>query len=230
MDISDRPRSTRTRPAKPALSEDGILEVAMRILREEGLEAVTMRRLAAELDTGPASLYVYVSGRDQLRSAMLDRVAGQIPLQAPDPARWREQLHALMNDLVAALSSHPGIAMVAVANPPTGERTLLVAEHLMGILRAGGIRDQDAAWSADILPLIATASAIEADAYRARGDQAETEEEMIARLSAAFTALPPERFPNITAIAPLMVSGDGDERFAFAIDVILDGLVARAGR
>lgn len=230
MDTSDRTRSTRTRPAKPALSEDAILGVAMRILRDEGLDAVTMRRLAAELDTGPASLYVYVSGREALRAAMLERVAGEIPVTAPDPKRWREQLHALMNGMVAAFNAHPGIATVALANPPTGERTLLVAENLIGLLRAGGIRDQDAAWAADILPLIGTASAIEADVYRARGDEAETEEELVARLSSAFASLPPERFPNITAIAPLMVSGDGDQRFRFAIDVVLDGLVARAGR
>ena len=124
MESPPRPRSTRDRPAKPPLSEDVILDTALRILREEGLEAVTMRRLATELDTGPASLYVYIAGRDELRNAMLDRVAGMIELEAPDPARWREQVHALALGMLRTMEAHPGIATVAVANPPTGERSL----------------------------------------------------------------------------------------------------------
>ena len=61
-----RRRSTRDRPAKAPLSEDAIVEVALAVLKSDGPEAVTMRRVAAALDTGPASLYVYVSGREGL--------------------------------------------------------------------------------------------------------------------------------------------------------------------
>jgi len=222
-----RARSTRDRPAKPPLSEDGILDVAMLILREEGLEAVTMRRLAGELDTGPASLYVYISGRDELRNAMLDRVAGMVELETPDPAQWRAQLHRLMHGLLAAMVAHPGIATVAVANPPTTERSLLAAENMLALLRAGGVTDRDAGWACDILPLITTASAVEAAVHQQRG-QEESDGDFVQRLVQAFAALPPARFPNLTALAPEMTSGDGDERFRFAIDVFLDGLVARA--
>src|SRR5919201_5400621 len=63
MDPSRRPRSTRDRPAKAPLSEEAIVDAALAILKAQGLEAVTMRRDAAALDTGPGSLYVYVSGR-----------------------------------------------------------------------------------------------------------------------------------------------------------------------
>jgi AcrR family transcriptional regulator len=207
------------------LSEDVILDVALRILREEGLEAVTMRRLATELDTGPASLYVYIGGRDELRRAMLDRVSGAVTLQQPDPARWREQLHALVTGLLRALEAHPGIASVAVGDPPSSERTLLVAENMLGLLLAGGIRPQDAAWACDILPLITTAAAMETAVHQSREN---TEEAMVKRLSAVFSGLTAERFPNIVAHGALLVSGDGDDRFTFAIDTFLDGLVARA--
>jgi AcrR family transcriptional regulator len=220
-----RPRSTRDRPAKPPLSEDGILDVAMRILREEGLEAVTMRRLATELDTGPASLYVYIAGRDELRNAMLDRVAGMIELEAPDPSRWREQVQRLMEGMLRTMEAHPGIATVAVANPPTGERSLVVADYLLGLLRAGGIADRDAAWACDILPLIVTASAVESAVHQQRDHN---ESDVINTLTATFSTLPAGRFPNLTALGPEMTSGDGDERFLYAIDVFLAGLVARA--
>jgi AcrR family transcriptional regulator len=227
MESAARPRSTRDRPAKPPLSEDAILDVAIRVLREEGLDAVTMRRLAQELDTGAASLYVYISGRDELRSAMLDRLAGEVELEPPDPAHWRQQVHRLLLRMLESMHGHPGIAMVAVGNPPTTERVMLVAENLAALLRAGGIDGRDAAWACDILPLILTASAVEVDVYRARLDN---QEELVANLRETFSALPPERFPNITALEPHWTAGAGNDRFVFAVDVFLDGLVARAAR
>jgi AcrR family transcriptional regulator len=222
-----RPRSTRDRPAKPPLSEDLIVETALKILREEGLDAVTMRRVATELDTGPASLYVYIGGRDELRWAMLERVAGIVPLDEPDPARWREQVHALLTGWLRAMEAHPGIANVAVGNPPTTERTLQGGEYLLAVLLAGGITPRDAAWALDILPLITTAVAVETAVHIERGH---TEEATVARMAAAFSQLSPERFPNIIEHVSLLTSGTGDERFRFAIDVFLDGLTARAAR
>lgn len=227
MNAIARSRSTRDRPAKPPLSADAIVDAALSILRAEGLEAVTMRRVAAELDTGPASLYVYIAGRDALRHAMLDRVAGTVALEEPDPARWREQLHALLTGWLRAMEAHPGIAAVAVANPPTTGRALLGAESMMSLLLAGGIGPRDAAWACDILPLITTARAMETAAHAARGSSAEA---TAVRLDAAFAALPAERFPSLARHADELVSGSAEERFAFAVDVFLDGLVARAAR
>ena len=95
-DPAHRPRSTRDRPAKPPLSEDAVVDAALALLKAEGLDSVTMRRVAAALDTGPASLYVYVSGREGLIQAMRDRVLRTVGLEAPDPERWRAQVHALL--------------------------------------------------------------------------------------------------------------------------------------
>jgi len=228
--VRGRPRSTRGRPAKAPLSEEVIVDTALEILRAEGLDAVTMRRVASELDTGPASLYVYIRGRDELRAAMLDRVSALVPLPEPDPARWREQVHLLLTRLLRALEAHPGIAQVAVANIPTTARAMDFAENLVAVLRAGGIDSRDAAWACDILPLIVTATAVETAAYQARGAGGQPEQETLAKLLSAFAALPPERYPQLTAHAEEMISGDGDQRFTFAIDTFLDGLVARAAR
>jgi AcrR family transcriptional regulator len=232
VDTTPRPRSTRDRPAKPPLSEDLIVETALEIVRRESLEAVTMRRVATELDTGPASLYVYVGGRDELRHAMLDRVAGSITIEAPDPDHWREQVHRLVRAMLAALEAHPGIARVAVANVPTGENSLRVAESLLALLLAGGIDPQDAAWACDILPLITTASAVETATYVERGktDPLVAESELVQQLTTVFAGLSPARFPNLVALIDELTSGDGDQRFDFAIDTFLDGLVARGQR
>jgi AcrR family transcriptional regulator len=224
MNAAPRQRSTRDRPAKAPLSEAAVVDAALAILKSDGLDAVTMRRVATALDTGPASLYVYVSGREALLQAMQDRIMATVSLEAPDPARWRDQLHALLVRMRHALIEHPGIAATAMAQPPGSEASLLLVENLLGILLAGGIDPQDAAWAADIFALLVNYAAMEADARRVHGrEQAEG-------LYASFTALPPERFPLITAHAAQMVAGDSDERFRVAVDVVIDGVLARAAR
>ena len=226
-----RHRSTRDRPAKAPLSEDAVVDAALAILRSGGLEAVTMRRVAGALDTGPASLYVYVSGREGLLQAMLDRVTATIELEAPDPSRWRAQLHSLLQRTHQALVAHPGIAAMTLADPPTTEAVLLLTENLLGILLAGGLDPQGAAWACDIFVLLVTAAARADDVRcpRGRSDDGDRREQ-VDKLYKTFASLPPDRFPLIAAHAAQMVAGDGDERFRFAIDVVVDGVVARAAR
>src|ERR1700734_3119734 len=161
-----RHRSTRDRPAKAPLSEDAVVDAALAILKSDGLQAVTMRRVAAALDTGAMSLYVYVSGREGLLQAMLHRVTATIDLEAPDPSRWRPQLHSLLLRMHQALVTHPGIAAMTLADPPTTEAVLLLAENLLGILLAGGLDPQDAAWACDIFVALVTAAAREDDVRR----------------------------------------------------------------
>ena len=226
-----RHRSTRDRPAKPPLSEDAVVDAALAILQSDGLQAVTMRRVAAALDTGAASLYVYVSSRESLLQAMLDRVTASIELEPPDPSRWRAQLHSLLQRMHRALVAHPGMAAMTLEDPPTTEVVLRVTENMLGILLAGGLDPQDAAWGCDILVMLVTAVASEDDVRRARGrSDAGDRRAYIDEIHRTFAGLPPDRFPLITAHAAEMVAGDGDERFHFAIDVVVDGMIARAAR
>jgi AcrR family transcriptional regulator len=223
-------RSTRDRPAKAPLSQEAIVDAALAILKSDGLEAVTMRRVAAALDTGAASIYVYVSGREGLFQAMLDRVIATIELEAPDPSRWRAQLHSLLQRMHQALVAHPGIAAMTLADAPTTEAVLLLAENLLAILLAGGLDRQDAAWACDIFVLLVMAAAREHDVRRPRSRSDRGRREQIDALHKTLAGLPPDRFPLIAAHAAQMVAGDGDERFRFAIDVVTDGMLARAAR
>src|SRR5690349_22139394 len=105
------PVSRRDRPAKPALSRAGAVAVALRIMREEGLERVTMRRLATELDTGPASLYVYVQNMAELHGAILDELLAELRLPpAGTGERWRDELIELLSGYTRMLLDHPSLA------------------------------------------------------------------------------------------------------------------------
>ena len=222
------PRSRRERPAKPPLSKDAIVDAALAILKSEGLQAVTMRRVATALDTGAASLYVYVANREALLAEMLDRVTAIVELEPPDPARWREQMHGLLGRMRESFLAYPGTAALALADPPVTGSVLVAAENLLATLSAGGFSPRDAAWSCDILVLLVQAVAAEDDARRSAGSKqfiAEVDE-----LRATLETLPVDRFPMLHTHAADMVSGDRDERFHFAIDVVLDGVQARAAR
>jgi AcrR family transcriptional regulator len=224
-----RQRSTRDRPAKAPLSEDAVVDAALAILKADGLEAVTMRRVAAALDTGAASLYVYVSGREGLLQTMVDRVIATIEVEAPDPSRWRAQLHSLVHRMRHALVAHPGIAAMFLTIPPMTETVLRLTENLLGNQLAGDLDPQDAAWASDIFLLLVTAVASENDARRRRGSDDDYRRD-VDELHTTFAGLPPDRFPSLAAHAAQMVAGDADERFDFAINVVIDGVTARAAR
>jgi hypothetical protein len=97
-------------------------------------------------------------------------------------------------------------------------------ENLLGLLLAGGLDAQDAAWAADIFAAQVTYAAIEAELRRTDTRALATE------VTANFARLPADRFPLINAHATQLVAGDVDERFRYAVDVVIDGVLARTVR
>lgn len=218
-------RSTRDRPAKPPLSERAVIEAGMRVLREEGLDAVTMRRVAKELDTGAASLYVYVDGRVDLLKLLFDEVVGSVPRPPADPARWREQLRQMCLDTLIALEEHPGIARIGLAEVPLGPNALAGADAMMALVLAGGVEPRRAAFAMDALFLLVTANAVETAIGQEREAAGHGPLYDVERLRDTFAGLPPDRYPTLVANADVIVGGEGYERFLFAIDTFIDGLL-----
>jgi AcrR family transcriptional regulator len=221
------PRSRRERPAKPPLSRDAIVAAALEIARTEGIEALSMRRVAQALDTGAASLYVYVADRDELYDLLFDAAVGTVGTEPVDPERWREQLTALAHRMVKMMSEDfPGIALLAMARIPTGDNAMRVAENMLALLKAGGASDQAAAYAADLVSMYATAIAYEASLYRTLYSDPEHEQREVEKLARRFASLDPERYPTMAALGPAMTRGDGQERFELGLDVIINGLLA----
>ena len=215
------------RVARRSLSREAVLDAAMTVLDAEGLDAVTMRRVADELDTGPASLYAHVRHKDDLVDALFDRVIGELDVSAPpDPARWQEQLKQFVRDTRALYASHRDIARASLGRVPIGMHALPVVEWVLAILKAGRVPDQVAAWSADILALYAGAVAYEESIERVTlGDDAAVAE-YHESVHAAFSSLDPQTFPTMTTLARALVTGDGDERFEFGLDMLVRGIAS----
>jgi AcrR family transcriptional regulator len=219
------PRSRRARPAKAPLSRAAVVAAGLGILAAEGLGAVTMRRVAEALDTGPASLYVYVANAQELHRQLMDAVIAEVPLPEPDPARWREQLVELLVASVETLDRYPGIARVAIADIPTGENGVGIVDALLGLLRAGGVPDASAAWGADVLSLYVTGVALERSVYAARGWTEEETDEYHEAVHRAFAAVPADRYPNVAALVPFLTTGGAEDRFRFGVDLLVNGLL-----
>jgi AcrR family transcriptional regulator len=115
----------RLRARGRALNMEQIGRAALKIVDEDGLRELTMRRLADELGTGPASLYRHVSSRDDLLVEVADLVLGE--LHAPDPGlHWREALEQLAHDLRRVLVGHRGLVVVSSNAPLLGPNAMRI--------------------------------------------------------------------------------------------------------
>ncbi|MBC3841222.1 TetR/AcrR family transcriptional regulator [Streptacidiphilus sp. 4-A2] len=216
------PRSRRE-PAKPPLTREGIVGIAVGLMRAEGLERVTMRRLAQELDTGPASLYVYVRNTAELHAAVLDRLLGEVDLgPARAPGDWRDRLTRILHSYIEVLFAHPALARAALVARPFGEHYLDLVEAVLGLLDEGGLPPARAAWALDLLLQYATATAAE---QSTRGQSGGAQEELDA-LARALRDTSRERHPHIAGLGGVLLGGTGQARLAWGFQALISGVLA----
>jgi AcrR family transcriptional regulator len=221
------PVSRRNRPAKPALSQESIVDAALAILDADGLDAVSMRRVAQALDTGPASLYVYVANRDELLALLLDRVAAEVRLPGPDDGRpWRERLVDLALEAISVMGRHRRISLTVFANVPTGPNALSVGEAMIALLAEAGIGRQAQAWAVDMLSLYIAAAATEDSLYRESGPGDLRKNTVASTVRDAFAALSPQRFPHFSDLYPELTYGTSQQRTRWALDAMINGILA----
>ena len=220
----------RQRPARAPLSREAIVDAALRVLDREGSAGLSMRRVADELGTGPASLYWHVASKDALVDLIIDRVAGEVPLPEPDPDRWQEQLREWLIGVRGVFDRHPGVAALTLGRIPTGINVVRWAEWTLVLLRGAGIPDRVAAYAGDLLGLYLGATGYEATLPPMTSASGEvlSLEETTAMMRGYFASLPADQFPNVVATVDELFSGGPEERFALGLDVILRGLASYA--
>jgi AcrR family transcriptional regulator len=228
-----RPVPARARAVREPLTRDQIVQAALRIVAADGLDAVSMRRLAAEFHTGPSSLYAHVANKDELYQLMFDEICRDIPIPAPDPERWQEQIKELARSGYEAMVRHGDVAKAAMAQIPTGPHAMRVSDAMLGILLGAGMDPTKAGWALDRIFLYIVADAYESSLYLRRFDDSaekvhEFFVEFTGQLRDYYESLPEISFPNLRVNAEALVSGDGRERFEFGLDMLIDGLARHA--
>jgi len=217
---------------KERLTTGRIVDAAFALMAREGYDSVSMRSLAKELETGPASLYAHVSSKEQLDQLVLDRIASRLETPEPDPERWQEQLKQLLRDMLRLYREHPGSARAAMATVPSMDNVFRVTDAIMAIALSGGVSPQAAAWFCDLMALYVSAIAYEESIWLTRTgsggdapDHEHLEEEMRETWERAGAA-----YPLVRAYATELTRGTGDDRFEFGIDVLVAGLAGVSER
>jgi AcrR family transcriptional regulator len=219
----------RSGVTRAPLSQDQIVDAGLRIVTEAGIDGVSMRRIAAVFQTGASSLYAHVANKEELLQLMFDRICGDVPIPEPDPERWQDQLKQLARDSHAAMMAHGDLAFAALATVPTGPNAMRVSDSMLAIMLSGGVPPKVAGWALDRIFLYIVADAYESSLYRSKigpsdEDISEYFRVLTEQLAGYYESLPADRYPNLRKHARELIGGDGDERFEFGLDLLIDGL------
>jgi AcrR family transcriptional regulator len=209
---------------KKPITVEAIISTAFGIVEREGYEALTMRRLATALETGPSSLYAHVVNKEDLDELLIGRLCAGIDLPEPDPAAWRQQITGVCTQLRDQYLRYPGISRAAFAAASSNLDTLRLSEGMLAILLAGGIAPATAAWAIDSLSLYVNAYSLEVSLANSRRDRSDggwvvSRDELLLR----FGALP-DTFPNVKRYATELTAGTVHDRFDFTIGLMIAGL------
>jgi AcrR family transcriptional regulator len=216
---------------KPALSLPRIVDAAVRVADAEGLDAVSMGRVAAELGAAPMSLYRHVSAKEALLELMVDAAWGDSPGPPAPGEGWRAGLSRWAWAMRASARHHPWAVRIPINGLPIMPREVVWFENALACLRDTGLTE---ARKASVIMLLAgyvrnlatTEADIEA-AVRTSGLDPSAWMSSYADLLRRLTD--PKRFPALTefiASGVFDAADEPDDEFIFGLDRILDGIEA----
>ena len=213
-------RAARRRPRADGLSTERIIAAALVLVDDEGLEALTVRRLADHLATGSASLYRHVASRDELLVLLVDHVIGEVRYP-PDDVRGRPKVESLSTELRRVLMDHANLVPALTASPLLGPNSMRGTEAgLSGLLEAGFAPAVAVpAYLVLVDYVLGTVFFDTSSAGRASG-MSHSSTDLIAEL-------PAEVFPTLRANQAHFALPSIDDVFAFGLTTFLDGLERR---
>ena len=214
--------SRRGGPVKAPLSRQAIVTEALRQLRRDGLPGMSLRKVATALKTGPASLYAYVDDLQELQALVLDRALGGVDTRGAKRGAWRSNLERLVASYLEVLFASPGLAQLALSAIAVGPNALRITERFLGLLEEAGVDRRTAAWAVDLFLLYATAIAAEHGGREAKHDPANPK----GAVARAVRGVSAGDYPHIHAAREEILSGGGGQRVAWAIDVLLKGILS----
>lgn len=133
------PNNKRAKP--PVLTEDQIVDAALTVIRTEGLNALSMRRLSRELGRSAMAAYWYVEDKQQLLNLVAKKMLAEVPLPAPKSGTWEERLRKVVAGIDAKLREHPGIAEILLQRMLSTDRRLM--NGIFDILLSAGFEDHE---------------------------------------------------------------------------------------
>ena len=218
---------------RQGLSIDEVIAAAMDLSDAEGLEAVTMRRVAQALGVAPMTLYTYVPGKAELLDLMLDAAYAHMPRTDTTGQPWRQRLTAIAEENRLLFETHPWAAAVSTSRPLLGPGQMAKYEHELSVLEGLGLDDveMDAALTY-LLSFVQAWARAAADARAAQRDSAMTDEQWWAAnaplLARVFDA---HAYPTAARVGSAAGAAHGSayspqHAYDFGLQRVLDGLAA----
>ena len=226
-----RPERAAKGPA-PSHSRAEIAAAAIALADAEGIDAVSMRKVAAKLGAGTGTLYRYVARKDDLIDLMIDAVEGEDGGPAPLTGEWRDDLRAFARRARSIMHRHPWVAVLAAGRPTLGPNGLRLAEHTLGAIAGRGLTIDEMLVSVETIQAFVRGYTLgelaEQEAIRRSG--LERDEWMTAHAPYLQKIIDDGQHPLVTRVV-LEAEGphasDQEERgFELGLDRILDGLSA----
>jgi len=211
------------RDRRPQLTRERVVAEALTVIAKEGVEALTMRTLAARLGVVPGALYHHVRNKEQLQDLVLDGVLAEVDFHVDHAQPWTEQIKVLAQRLREVLEQHPGVAGLLKTRDPLGPHSLALAEAFLMPLQAAGFPDRGAGL-AFFLVVDYTVGFAVSSPRTSVNEQRVRDATIRTQLHEFFRSLPPERFPALVALGEHVWLDNRDERFAAGLDVLVDGL------
>lgn len=208
------------------LSPETIIQVAVAIADEEGLGAVSMRRLARELSVTAMALYWHFEDKDHLIDAMAERVVADGQFDDDPSAHWEQRLRAVLTGLVSLLHQHPWMGRPVIERLVPLPNYLAALEIMLDSARQAGLSSQEGAVLAQqAVQAVVTLAENEPETQM---DSAELSAECVAQHD-HLANLPGEQYPNIRAAAgSLTAPQDLEDYYRLGIDMIVGGIATMA--
>jgi TetR/AcrR family tetracycline transcriptional repressor len=210
--------------AQKRLNRDELVTTALAVADAEGLEAVTIRRVAQLHGVTPMALYRHFEDKDGLLLALAERLLSGAVLPEPDDRPWHEQLREVLGSFVDALRPHPNAALLVFQGMVTTEPGLDLTERTLELMTRGGMSvDRSAETASQILGSL-VALAVAAPVPQPGPDPEAREDEARAK-RATLLALSPRRYPHIVAAADTLAAcSDPELYFDRGVDMIVTGI------
>lgn len=213
-------------PARQPLSAERVIEGAVGLADQIGVDALTIRKLADALDTKPMTIYHHVANKDAIIDGMVDQVYGEIDLPLTD-TDWRTAITHRARSARAVLARHPWATPLMDSREAPGPNTLRHLNAVLGCFRSNGFSLRMTAHAIALVDAF-----IFGYALQEAGLPATEGEEAVDMAEAMNAQMPADLYPYLIEISVdhVMVPGyDFGEEFDFGLELILDGLEARLG-
>jgi AcrR family transcriptional regulator len=213
-----------TRNREP-LTRDRVIEAALRVMDGEGLEAVSMRRVAREVGVEAMSLYHHVEDKEDLLDGVCERVMAEFDF--PEPVDdWAENCRRGARAWRRLLQAHPSVMRLFAEQrgPVRSIDSMRPMEYALEILGSSGLSDRDTAQA-----FHAFGGYIQGFVMMELGSIAGGSDAAHLKAHAELAAALPDEFAALQAVFPYFAECDDDEQFEFGLDLLIRGIEARIG-